>query len=1543
MLLTSHWCWAQQEEKSIVSEKTKIDSLLRSYSIEEILDFHDYYQRRLDAIETERNDLREKGISDAEKFIANNPESRVLDRVLMRLAELYYEKADDEFLTAMQQYDRKIKQMDSAGTEFKIEEPVRDYSKPLAIYERLINKFPHSHLVDDALYNKGYILEEIGRTDSALSIYHLIIDEFPDSRYVTESLMRIAEHYFNPPLNQIDTAIDYYKKILKYEESPKYDEALYRLGWCYYRLSDFLQAVSYFTLLVEDIERAKQLDTEQRYSSPDLHDEALEYIALSFLDYGGLSAATDYLNSLNNPSYGFNIFRKIGDVYLNDKEEYQKAIAAYARLLKTYPEANDAPAIEEKIVRCYRLMGNDQLVYLARDKLFNQYKPGSQWWTKHDDEEVRAKTCEITERAVRDNITMLFQRAEIDGGLGLYELAVNDCQKYLKHFPGDSSAPRIHWNMALTMDTRLKQHDQAFEEYMKISDLYWDSKFQRYAAENAIALGRDAVEADTTHKSPVVTPDNNIDFREIPGDVLAAFYYKQMALTNSEIKLVRAFNNYIKLYPHEPNTVKILYNAGVLYFNNNLFKEALRYFNTIVKHFPEHETIPNIQHQIMESYFGKGDYRSAEIVAQRIKNDSTMPPELVEKAKRRLAESIFLAAKVLADSADHLQAGNEYLRVVREAPYIDFADLSLFNAACEYDKAREFSRAVETYNYLIETQAESNFKFDAMNNLAIDYGELFEYKNAALTYERLAAITKDSLQVHDALYNSSLFFARAEEWENAIRINTRFVENFTDSDDADDLFYDIATYYLRLDKLAEANQIYGEYAEKFPDSPRVVETFFHRGKYFESKGDLDSALNEYDKAVSKNQLFQQRKMDTNDYYAAEALSSATKIKHNEFKGIDLYLPPAKMEVDRKRKRDLLIEVVNGFTQVVAFGTIHLYEATFNIGKAYEEFADSWMRQEIPPMDRTRRIVAQKEINETAVELYRKAEESYRQSIDILRKLANNYEQSLVLSDTAKTTPSELQKIVSRDSTLHIARRWIERCENQMSKVIYDMAELQLATIQFLFKAPIPEDLTHVEQMEYQKQVIKRAVEPLVNSAVDEHVRNVREAWKLGIDNKWVKESRKKIVTTNNILATEYSRLAQQALDYYTTNWEEYERFIKRDQRASFVFDAITLADNLAALLGFWKDFTSYTMLSFHKSLDLAATENIQDPTVILTEESLFQQVYHFAVFSDSLARLAYSKKKFYDKLYKDTKNLDYEDALFVFEDNYFSIKENSIELLESAHQLSKEMSISNRWATRALLQLVELKPKDHYQKLGLEIKTSTQYSDRTWRVSVQYEQGWTNPSFADSSWDYAEFVDNQNLISKLSPPPVWLTRLDTSGFKIDTTVAVAFDTVRFSEELDSSRIVKFISDSLSRDTTVVLRSDRLVTNRHSIVQRVSCDRVYFRKEIMIPGLPVSAEIKIQLDDSYNFFFNGEYISTFSGADSTMNQENSIKLSDALVAGSNVMAIECVDQNATGGGLIATITVSSLPDWQEKKRQILMETSDEMIKKNLVMDKYIILY
>lgn len=1535
--------FSQQENKSDIAKTVKIDSVLDTYSIEEIIKFREYYYEQLEEIEKQKIALRDKGIKDAEDFSTNNPDSKVLDRVLMRLAELYYEKSNENFLQALQKYDQLIEQIDNSGVDSSLKEPVRDFSRPLAIYERIIQDFPHSNLVDDAYYNKAFILEEIGAADSALHIYQFILAEFSGSRYVPESMMRIAEYYFNPPQNKIEVSIEYFKKLLEFKDSPKYDEALYRLGWCYYRLSDYTQAVSYFTILVEDIDRTLNVDGGQAFSNPDLRDEALEYIGLSFLDHGGLASAVEYLQSINTPDYGFYVLQKIGDVYMNEKEEYESAIAAYSKLLKMFPDDNNAPEINEKIISCYRLLGSDRLAYLSRDKLFNQYKPASPWWMKHEDETVRQKIYEITERALRDNITLLFQQAEFNSDLGLYQIAVNDCKKYLKIFPGDSSAPRIHWNMALTMDTKLKFYNEAFEEYMKICDSYWESKYQRFAAENAIALGKDAVETDTSKKKINFGQNDALSLKQIENNVLSAFNYNQIEFLNSEKKLIRAYNNYIKLYPHENKTVRILNNAGALYFNNNMFKEALRYFNTIVKHFPDYEDGYYVKHQILECYFGKGDYKSSEIVARRLKNDLSLPAEIIESAKRRLAESIFLAAKVYADSSDHLQSGNEYLRVVSEVPDAAFADLSLFNAACEYDLAREYSRAVETYNYLIETRRQSKYKFDAMNNLAIDYGELFEFKNAALTYEGLAAITADAKQTHDALYNSSVFFVRAEEWVDAIRINRVFVEKFPDSEDADDLFYDIATYYLNLDKFDEANRIYGEYAEKFPDSPRVIETFFQRGNYYENKNELEMAMAEYEKSVNKNEEFKRRNLETNNYFAAEALSRGTKIKYNEFRDIEFVLPMEKMEQDRKKKRDMLIDVVGRFTRIASYGTIHLYEAPYNIGRAYEEFADTWARQEIAPMDRTRRIVTKKEINETTVELYGKAEDSYRQSVEILKKLANTYEQSLLNHDSSKTSAVEITKIVEKDSTLHTARRWIDRCEERMSKVIYDMAELHLSTINDLLTAPVPENLDIVSEIEYHRQILQRAVEPLIQATVEEHVRNVEEAWKLGLENQWVKSSRNKIISTNNLLADEYKKLAQNAFDRYLTTIECYEKVIQDGGTTSEGFDAVALSDQQATLIDFSKDFTQNMVYVYKQTIELAATERIEDPTVVLTQENIFKDVYHFSIQADSLSKIIYKKKKKYERLFKETGSIEYEDAFFSFEDNYFTFRENNRNLLEMVYQYSGELKISNRWTKRVLLALVELSPEQYCSLIDLKIVKKEFHSDLSWQASSNYSAGWVNPNFNTASWSKPVFVDQSAQMSTLELPMIWLTKIDTVGMAEDTTYVTIVDTNNVLDGLDSLFGSGFFQDSVATDSILATPKKEMVITKRPLLETVNCDHVYFRKSFSIQGLPVSVELKLKLDDSYNIFLNGEYISTYTEEDSVQLKEHKQILIDGLVSGENVLSIEAMDRIDSEGGLLAILNISALPGWDEKKQQILFETSDEEIKKNLAMDKYIILY
>ncbi len=1541
LILTAFVCFAQQETKVDIRQKVKIDSLLDTYSIEEILQFRDYYQQKIAEVEKERNAIRDKGIEDAEKFIKNNPDSKVLDKVLMRLAELYFEKSNEQYMQRLQEFDEKMSVLDSLGSDEKLEEPVMDFSKSLAIYERIIRDFPYSNLVDDAYYNKGFILEETGKQDSALQIYRHIIAEFPNSRYAPESLMRIAEYYFNPPRNELDSAIVYYKKILDYEDSPKYSQALYRLGWCYYRLSDFPQAVSYFTLLIKDVERTQALGADSQISNPDLRDEAIEYIGLSFIesDNNGLDKAVEYIEKMGKPAYGIGVLRKMGDVYMNDKEEYRKAIAAYSKLLKMYPETEIAPLVHENIVNCYRLLGDDRLTYLSRDQLFNLYKPGSAWWTRQKNEKVKEQAYEITERALRDNISLLFAQAEDVGDVGLYQAAVTDCRKYLKNFPTDSNAAKIHWNMALTLDTKLKRYDEAFEEYMKICDIYWNSKFQRYAAENAIALGRDAVEADTTKKKIQFDQSDQLDFKQIKGNVLTEFHYDRIELTASEKKLIRAYNNYIKLYPHEKGTVKILNNAGALYFNNNLFPEALRYFNTIVKHFPHDERIHNIRFQILESYFGEGDYRSAEIVARKIKNDPEAPPELVAKAKRRLAESIFLSAKVFAAAEDHLQAGNEFLRMAQEVPDAPFVDLSLFNAAVEYDKAREYGRAVETYNFLIETQNDSRYLLDAMNNLAIDYGEIHEFRNAALTYERLARTTKDSLQVHDALFNSSLFFVKAEDWENAIRINQEFVSKFPDSEDADDLFFDIANYYLKLDKFEEANQIYGDYAEKFPTSPRVVESFYRRGRYFEDKGEIEKALAEYQKAVDKNSELAANNLITNDFFAAEALSQATKIKFSEFRKIEFELPMANMEKARRKKRDLLIEIVDGFTKVASYGTVHLYEATYNIGKAYEEFADTWVRQEIPPMGITQLVVTKKQINEAAVNLYERAEKSYKQSIKILRKLADQYEDSLRAKAEKQPVDLTSKKFVQTDSTLYIARRWIDRCEEQLSKVVYDMAELNLATIQDLLHAPIPRGLSQVEKMEYNRQVLERAVEPLVRAAVDEHIRNIQEAWNLGIENQWVKASRLKVIQTKNLMADEYRKLAFLALRLHGDNVNIFKKLVEEGGTTEDGFDIIGLSDQQAGLIDFAKEFILRMVDNYRQTLEIANDIKISDPAVLHTEENILKQVWLFALQSDSLAKVDYSNKNHYEKLSRETKDPKYGDALFTFEDNYFSLKENAIDVLKTTRELAGKLEIKSRWLPRLELALVSLRPDEFKDLLGLEIDSYVAYSDTSWLAIPDFQNGWVETDFDEGDWSFSEIISNKGQKAKA----IWLTKWDTTGFSMDTIRVPLTDSLTFAFGGDSTVLNLSFPDSLFSDSTSQQVKEKIEIRKTPKVKRVACDRVYFRKHFSVTGLPVSVEINMKADDSFNLYLNGEYIAGVTPKDSSALSTGHYVLSDGLVSGENVLAIEVIDSNNTSQGLTATMLVKAIPDWERKRQKILFETSDEKVKENLAMDKYIILY
>lgn len=1416
----------------LVSIKGQQKKTLESLSTKELLKLKKYCQREIVRLEKEKRRMLIKGIQDGEDFLRSHSDSKMLDKVLIRLGELYYRLAEDKFIHDMQRYEQEFEKYQKGLLSNPPEEPKRDFSKAIEKYQLLLDRFPQSELVDDALYNMAFALEQSGRASEAKDVYKRLIDQFPQSKYLPEALMRIAEYYFNPPVSQIREAIKYYKKVLDHKNTPRYSEALYKLGWSYYRLGRYPDAISYFTLLVEEIDREKKLGLAQRCLNPDLVEESIEYIGISFHDFGGLRKAINYIKALGTPTYGADILQKIGDIYKDVREEYQMAAETYAMLLRLYPYVPQAPEIKNKIVECALRLEDYQWAYKERDELFQTYKPGSKWSEKVKDEEAVNKAHQLAERALRENINFCLAQAEKTNDLNLFQFAVRDCRRYLRYFPSDTNALLIHWNLAVTLDTKLKRWDEAYEEYMKISNLYNDPNYKKDAARNAIAAAEDALE-----KAPLLVEAIKSKLKAKEGEKrlkdLRAVRGEE--LSEAEKRVVKAYNNFIRLFPHDPETATVLAHAGALYYNHNKFSEALKYFHTLITRFPNSPEINRARYAVMESYFGKMDFKSVEVLAKRIM-DSDASEEIKSKAKRRLAEAIFLRAQVLAERGEAIKAAREFCRVAAETPYAPFTDIALFNSAFQYDKAKLYTKAVKLYQHLVDTYPDSKVLLDALNNLAIDYAELGFYGKAAATYERLGEKQSDPKKAQDALYNASVYYVKAQDWEGAIRVNRLFAERFPNSKDAEALYYDIPTYYLKLGDLKGCYKTYGELLTKYPDSPRTVEALFRRGQYLMSKGMKDQAIAEMSKAVSKNEELKKKGKEGDDFFAAEALFSLTEIQYKEYDSIDFKLRD--INTRKKRKKDLLLKLVDQYTRVAAYKTPRLYEATYKIGRVYEEFAQTWAEQEIPIMEETKRVVYQTKINQTTARLYEKALEAYKNSLKVLTEVAETY-----------------KRVSPHDSTLAVAEKWIFRCGEKVSEVLYRMAEINFESIGKLLNAPLPPDLDDLAILEYRNQVLTKAVRPLIINIINAHKRNLKEAQKLHLNNEWVEKSRDKIIAVGNILLQEYCKLSFEALKTYRERERTYLDIVSHGSPEDQL-KALDVASDMANLIEAGRVYSLTAIKYFQDILKEAREAGVAGKVLKDSEEKAMQFVYQMGSSYLALADSSAKERDKFSLLFRKEDKPEYEDALFTFQESYDAFKKGAVDVLQSGYQAREELGVNNPWVGRVIAELVRADPQKYAPQFGIETVILPIPSDSTWSVAIDSLEGWAEIDFDDSCWRKAQVV---------APMRTGIPALDT---------------------------IKALS-----------------------IWYQNTPELFLRKTFQIQGIPVDGEVVLVVDDGYNLYLNGENIANVANDTLNWRVPRRYKISNFLKRGKNVLAVRGTEKDLTGFGLRALLRVEVI---QEKR-------------------------
>ncbi len=472
-------------------------------------------------------------------------------------------------------------------------------------------------------------------------------------------------------------------------------------------------------------------------------------------------------------------------------------------------------------------------------------------------------------------------------------------------------------------------------------------------------------------------------------------------LTIEEKRLIEAYDNYIRLFPEGENTPNYLAAAGALYFNHKQFSEAKVYFKTLVTRFPGSKERNIAMRSIMESYFALGQFRDSEFIAKRILTTQGIPDEYRVFAEKRLASSIFNNAKLYEDQGQYLEAAQEYYRVYQEAPNdTSYVEAALFNGGQNYDRVKEWERALETYMLLADNYPESKYALSAVKNTAEDYKELKQFSNAGGMYERLYAMNAaNPEQAELDLYNASYYYKEGEDWNNAIRVNNQYISTYPTNPIAVDLFFANAGHFLNLDNLPEANRIFEDFASRYPDDPRSVQAFYQRGSYYQDNDNLSAAKTEYNKAIRKSEELSSKGLDPNRFYVGEALNSLVSMLETEYDAIVLTQPQSNIQAQQARMRGLLQNIQDSNRKIIANGSIRSFEAVYRNANIFEKFAQKYSDQErSPSLDKNQKFVEDKRINEESAALFDKAVDEYKNVIKNIPLIADKFDVDIFAPD-----------------------------------------------------------------------------------------------------------------------------------------------------------------------------------------------------------------------------------------------------------------------------------------------------------------------------------------------------------------------------------------------------------------------------------------------------------------------------------------------------------------------------------------------------------------
>lgn len=292
-----------------------------------------------------------KAIETLKTLIKRKANTREEVDLLYRLAELYMRRAKSgRFFDLDQRLENRLQKL--GMTQQKTKDALK---QALQIYSQILNRFPNYSDLDYVLFNSALAYSQLHELEKSKKHYLQLVQQFPKSDLIPDALLEVGEIFYQQ--KNFQTALSKFIKIEDYIKSRAYPYGLYKSAWCYYNLKETDKAIEQLVRVVKQNPADDKIERKHN-----LRRESLRDLTLFVGESVPPQKLFGFFDKLATP-------QELGEVMvaltgLFESHSRYKEISIFTEeYIKNYPTSPQSPVLYSKLVQTLEtLKKRDQVI-----------------------------------------------------------------------------------------------------------------------------------------------------------------------------------------------------------------------------------------------------------------------------------------------------------------------------------------------------------------------------------------------------------------------------------------------------------------------------------------------------------------------------------------------------------------------------------------------------------------------------------------------------------------------------------------------------------------------------------------------------------------------------------------------------------------------------------------------------------------------------------------------------------------------------------------------------------------------------------------------------------------------------------------------------------------------------------------------------------------------------------------------------------------------------------------------------------------------------